>query len=199
MPGLGGGTLHPTVYGQYTVQDCAYCAAAADDFKQVHELALAANEPTLAAIAQSHYSSYEQWVQDSYLPDWHIGDVSTLVLNTAGTQYIDHERAACTTLHPIYGIIAQIACERLWPWLAAQLKPKSPPHNVYNFWINENFDYGHSFLLSNTIDQWFQDNPAQYDHDTALAVLRGSVIGEANMFLAACKQPLLAMPNLPSS
>ena len=144
MQQLGKGTLNPNTYGQYTVQDCAYCAAAADDFRHVYQLALAAKEPTLAAIAQPHYTSYEKWVQDTYLPDWHIGDAATLALNTAGIQYIAHERTACTTLHPIYGVIAQIPCERLWPWLAEQLKPNSPPANVYNFWISENADYSHS-------------------------------------------------------
>lgn len=33
MQGLGKGTLSPDNYGQYTIQDCAYCVDAADDYK----------------------------------------------------------------------------------------------------------------------------------------------------------------------
>lgn len=197
MQELGRGTLDPTTYGQYTVQDCAYCASAADDYKMVHELATAAEEKNLAKIAETHYTSYESWVVNTYLPDWHIGNPDALVLNEAGKEYIDHERAACTTLHPIYGVLAQLPCERLWPWLAEQLKPGSPSGNVYHFWIKENYDYKTSFLLSNTIDQHFNKHPDQYDDAVALWVLKGSVTGEANMFLTACGQPLLPMPKLP--
>ncbi|MEM7397189.1 MAG: hypothetical protein AAF492_33120, partial [Verrucomicrobiota bacterium] len=166
----------------------------ADDYKQLDALATSQNEPLLAKFAKAHYTSYADWVVNTYLPSWHIGEVEALALNKACQDYIDHERKAVTTLHPIYGVIAQIPCERLWPWLAEQLEPNSPPHNVYQFWIEENDGYGHSFLLSNTIDSWFADHEDQYDHETALWVLKGSLVGELNMFRSACGEPLMEMP-----
>ena len=198
MQGLGNGTLDPNQYGQYIVQDCAYCAAAADDYKQVEILAEQQSEKTLATFAKAHYTSYESYVK-TYLPSWHIGNADALVLNKAGKDYIAHERKAVTTLHPIYGLIAQIPCERLWPWLADQLKSKSSAGNVYQFWIDENYHYKHSLLLSNYMDDWFGKNPDQYNHDVALAVLRGSMIGELNMFRAACGQSLTTMPTIDSA
>ena len=199
MQGLGDGTLDPTIYGQYTVQDCAYCAAAADDYKDLEAAAKKANEPGLASLAKEHYTSYESWVIKTYLPSWHIGNPNALVLNQAAKEYINHERAAVTASHPIYAMVAQIACERLWPWLAEQLKPASPAHNVYAFWISDNYDYKKSYVLSNTIDQWFKSNSDQYDHDTALWALQGSMTGELNLFLSACGQPIVPMPKLPNA
>ena len=131
------------------------------------------------------------------MPDWHIGNVGALVLNEAVKGYIKHERDAVTALHPIYGVMAQMPCERLWPWLAQQLKPGSPPGNAYQGWINDNYDYKHEFLLSNYLDQWFGSNPDQYDEAVALAVLRGSVIGELNLFRSACGEALEPMPTIP--
>lgn len=198
VQGLGNGTLNPNQYGQYTVQDCAYCAAASQDYHDIETLAAQQNEPTLAAFAKAHYTSYDKYVE-TYLPSWHVGDASALVLNEAGKQYIAHERAAVKTLHPIYGILGQLPCERLWPWLAQQLRPGSPKHNVYQFWINENANYGHMYLFSNYMDQWFGEHPDQYNEDVALAVIRGSVIGELNMFRAACGESLTPMPQIPGA
>ena len=198
MQGLGKGTLSPDKYGQYIVQDCAYCANAADDYKTFEGRAAAAGEPKLAAFAKARYESYEKF-NASYLPAWHVGDPNSLILNEAGKQYIAHEKAASTKLHPIYGVIAQVPCEQLWPWLAEQLKPGSPDHNVYNFWISENGSFHGAHRLDNFIDEWFAGHPDEYDWDTALWVMRGSMIGELNMFRAACGQSLTDMPEMPSA
>ena len=87
MQGLGNGTLSPDHYGQYTVQDCAYCAAAANDYETLEELATAANEPVLAQFAKAHYTSYEQWVVQTYLPAWHIKEPDALLLNEAAKAF----------------------------------------------------------------------------------------------------------------
>ena len=53
MQGIGNGTLSPDSYGQYTIQDCAYCVAAADDYRTMELRANAASESSLAAFAQA--------------------------------------------------------------------------------------------------------------------------------------------------
>jgi thiaminase/transcriptional activator TenA len=68
MQGLGNGTLSPDKYGQYIVQDCAYCANAAGDYRTFEGRATAAGEPKLAAFAKARYESYEKFMPRTCLP-----------------------------------------------------------------------------------------------------------------------------------
>lgn len=198
MQGIGNGTLSPDSYGQYTIHDCAYCVAAADDYRTMESRANAASESSLAAFAQARYEGFIKY-NKQYLPAWHIGNTDALVLNSAAKQYIAHEHTVANTLDPIYGVITQIPCSQLWPWLADQLKPASPDHNLYGFWLTENDGWSGAHRLDNFVNAWFAANPDQYDWKTALFAMQGSMTGEVNMFRSACGQSLLPMPVPPTA
>lgn len=195
VQGIGMGTLGPDLYGQYTVQDCAYCAYAENDYRDLEQRAVAAGEPVLAAFARARHEGFVKYNQAS-LPRWHISDVKALALNRAARQYIDHEHHAATRLLPIYGVLAQLPCSQLWPWLANKLKAGSPPNNLYQSWISGNASFHGAYRLDNFMNEWFDAHPDQLDHTTALLVIRGSLIGELNLFRSACGQDLEPMPEL---
>ena len=196
MQGIGKGTLSPDNYGQYTIQDCAYCVDAADDYKTMADRANAASETKVAAFATARYTSFAKY-NVAMLPAWHVGKADALALNKAAEQYIAHEHNVANTLEPIYGVITQIPCSQLWPWLCEQLKAGSPAHNVYGFWLTENDSMHGAHRLDNFVDTWFAANPDKYDWDTALFAMQGSMTGEVNLFRSACGQSLLPMPTLP--
>lgn len=197
MQGIGKGTLSPDNYGQYTIQDCAYCVDAADDYRSMETRANAAGETTLAAFAKARYTGFIKYNVD-LLPAWHIGKTDALVLNKAAELYVAHEHTVASTLEPVYGLITQIPCSQLWPWLCEQLKAGSPAHNLYGFWLTENDEWHSAHRLDNFVNTWFAANPDKYDWDTALFAMQGSMTGEANMFRSACGQSLLPMPTLPA-
>ena len=198
IQGIKNGTLDPNKYGQYTVQDAAYCYNAAADYQTIEERAKNEGHPELSAFAQARLESYQKY-NESFLEEWHIASGNAVVPSPAVKTYIDFEHGVAHQLPPIYGVIAMIPCDELWPWLATQLKDDAGPNNLYSFWITENNDWHGSYRLDNFIDNWFTAHPDIYDWDTALWVMRSCMTGETNFFRSACGQDLLPMPEKPAS
>jgi thiaminase/transcriptional activator TenA len=198
VAGIGTGTLAPEEYGQYVVQDCTYCVNAQDDYQTVQKRANSANHPKLAAFAQARYEGYGKYTKQE-LKAWHIGNSDALALGQAAQQYVDFEHHVAVNLTPIYGVIAMIPCSQLWPWIASQLKPKSPSHNLYGFWISENDSWHPANRLNNFIDGWFAEHPDEFESKLALGVYRGSMTCELNMFRSGCGESLTPMPAWPVS
>ncbi|GMH38867.1 hypothetical protein BSKO_06765 [Bryopsis sp. KO-2023] len=197
MQGIKAGSLHPNTYGQYTVQDAAYCYNAVADYETVEKRATSASETELAAFAQARIDSYRKY-NKSFLEDWHISSGAAVNPSPAVQAYIDFERHVALNMEPIYGILAMLPCEQLWPWLATELLPCATATNLYSFWIEENNYWHGAYRLDNFIDQWFADHPAAYDWATALFVMKSCMTCEVNFFRSACGQPLLPMPKMSS-
>ena len=197
VQGIKNGLLHPNQYGQYTVQDAAYCYHAKNDYQTIVNRAVSAGLTPLAAFAEARLESYENYNAD-FLKDWHISSGEAVLPNPAVKAYIDFESHVANNLDPIYGIIAMIPCDELWPWLATELHSYGTPDNLYSFWIKENNDWHGAYRLDNFIDSWFAAHPKVYDADTALYVMRTCMTCEANFFRSACGQALLPMPKDPS-
>ena len=194
VQGIKSGTLDPNRYGQYTVQDAAYCYGAAADYQTVETRARAAGFADLAAFAQARYVGYQSY-NTSFLDTWHIARGDAVVPSEAVKAYIGFEHHVTNELPPIYGIIAMIPCDELWPWLATELTPFATPSNLYAFWITQNADWHGAYRLGNFVDAFFAAHPESYDHDTALHVMRSCMTCEVNFFRSACGQPLLPMPS----
>lgn len=196
MQGIKHGTLDPGSYGQYTVQDAAYCYNAQDDYRTMEARAKAARLPELAAFAQARYEGYQSY-NTSFLGTWHIASGDAVVPGEAAQAYINFEHHVANDLEPIYGIIAMIPCDELWPWLATELQPDAIASNLYSFWISENDDWHGAFRLDNFVDAFFATHPETYDAAEALFVMRSCMTCEVNFFRSACGQPLLPMPQPP--
>ena len=196
MQGIGHGNLDPDHYGQYIVQDCAYCYHAQRDYQTIVDRATQAGHSELAAFAKARLASYARFNQ-SYLKSWHISNPDALDVGQAARQYIDCEHTAASRLSPVYGTVVMIPCERLWPWLASQLKSDAGSSNVYSFWITENDSFHGANRVDNFIDGWFADHQEDYQWETALAVYRSAMTSELNLFRTACGQSLEPMPTIP--
>ncbi len=122
---------------------------------------------------------------------WHLADISAVKPSLAVQRYIDHEHYVAESLSPIYGVVAMTPCDQLWAWLGTELAKDVRPGNLYDFWIEENNDWGGAYRLDNFIDGWFAAHPEIYDWDLALFAYRGSMLGEVNGFRAGMGQPLL--------
>ena len=159
IQGIKHGTLNPNQYGQYTVQDVAYCYHGTKDYQKLEQRAIESNQVDLAKFAKARLESYQAYYE-SEADHWHIEDPNTLKLSEAASWYIQAEENAVSEKYPpIYGIIAMIPCNQLWPWLANELKPSIKDSGVYSFWIDENSSFDSSYRLDNFINSWFAANP----------------------------------------
>lgn len=193
VQGIKQGTLNPDNYGQYNVQDAAYCYNAQGDYRTVERRAEAAGFPELAAFAQARYESYLSYTE-SVLKEWHLAGGEAVIPGPAVKAYIDFEHSVANDMPPIYGIMAMIPCDELWPWLATELQSYATSGNLYSSWITDNNSWHGAYRLDNFIDLWFAAHPEVYQWDTALYVMRSCMTCEANFFRSACGQTLLPMP-----
>ena len=198
IQGIKNGNLDPNSYGQYSIQDAAYCHNAQKDYQTIEDRAKADGFPELAAFAQARYESYQSYTE-GVVEAWHLASAGAVNPGQAAQTYIDFEHHAANDLPSIYGVIAMIPCDELWPWLATELKPNVSSGNLYSFWIKENDDWHGAYRLDNFIDSWFAAHPDVYNWDTALYVMQSCMTCEANFFRSACGQKLLPMPTKPSS
>lgn len=184
IQGIANGTLPPCNYGQYTVQDAAYCVRAEQDYRLVEARAKKHHEDVLAAFAQARYESYLSYT-DSIMKAWHIKDILAINSNDAVKAYVAHEHYVAEFMEPIYGVVAMIPCDRLWSWLAETLSPDNVPNNLYDFWISDNQGWSGTYRLENFVNSWFAAHPKQYEWESALKAYRGSMLGEVGDFRAA--------------
>lgn len=198
IQGIAHGTLDPAKYGQYTVQDCAYCFNGTADYKAMEQRANEMKLPEMAAFAKARWASYESYYE-SEAKSWHVKSPEALQVSQAAAQYIQSEHYAATKLHPVYGLIAMIPCDLLWPWLAEKMDPQIKQSGLYSFWVTENLGFGGAYRLCNFIDDWFAHNQEVYNKELAEYVFNSSMYGEANFFRSGCGQPLLPVPTPPNS
>ncbi|XP_062517571.1 uncharacterized protein LOC134192828 [Corticium candelabrum] len=152
IQGIKAGTLDPTVYGGYTVQDAAYVYNGqrwADLFVELNKKAAGKKGLCdLANFAQHEAKSWRSFAQQ-LLKDWHISEPSAVVLNKAAKDYQKFKEDVFTSYPPYYMIIALLPCDRLWAWLAKTLEPFATKPNLYAFWITGNIstsDHWNNFV-----------------------------------------------------
>lgn len=185
IQGVKEGSLSPNGYGQYSMQDCAYCSNTTGNYQIMISLSLAAKQQGIAKFAMARYFDYQKYTSE-ILDTWNIKDTSALTLSKEVKEYIESERSLLSrvggaeNLSPIYFIVAMIPCSRLWPWLAAKMTPTAS--NVYNFWIVANKNDDSFKKLEDFVNKFFQDNPLTYDSEKAKSIYQGSMTLELNFF-----------------
>ncbi|MEM8930063.1 MAG: TenA family transcriptional regulator [Acidobacteriota bacterium] len=190
IQGIRKGTLDPEAYGQYSVQDVAYCHRGLDDWRRV---ATRASHASVRSFAEARVKSWQSYVEETYAA-WHITDPAAVRLCDAAQAYADFESEVATSYEPIYAVVVMTPCDRLWSWLARQLRADATASNLYRFWIEENRDDSGAVHLEQAIDA----NAELLDEDTASKVFRRAMRGELDFFRAACGQPSWISPDPPS-
>lgn len=182
IQGIGYGTLDPTLYGGFNVNDGYYCFNGADDYRIA---ASRTTDPGLQAYLQAKASSYDIYNQ-SFITSWHVKDASSVVPFPITVKYSDLETAVATEEPPIYALIVMIPCEFLWAFLANQLVPQSPPGNLYNTdWIQPNLDASGAYKMGNYLFSYMQANPGAVDTNVANEFYRMAMTYEVQNFIAA--------------
>jgi thiaminase/transcriptional activator TenA len=179
IQGIAHGTLDPNNYGQYSVQDAVYCSNAIESYNTAIGKAA---DGTIRAFLTARRDGYIKY-KDNIFSQWHIGQPSAINPSPApaAKQYMAFESMVALRLPPLYLVIAMIPCERLWSWLANQVKPGPSSGNLYNFWINGNLNDSGAQKLETFINQHVNN----IDAKLALGVYQGCMTGEGDFFRSA--------------
>ncbi|XP_053391959.1 uncharacterized protein LOC128554676 [Mercenaria mercenaria] len=172
-------SLDPVQFGAYLVQDAIYLYSA----KRSMDIAASrTNDVTLKTFLQEYAIKRYTSLYTNALKDWHIDDPSAISLGNGCENYVNHLLAVAETMDPIYLVVANIPCERLWPWIGEQVGVGSEDFGIYNKWVNENWDPKIDVHLE--FEQVMNDAHAEgkIDKDKALKVYKESMKGEVEFF-----------------
>ncbi|MEM7133760.1 MAG: TenA family transcriptional regulator [Chloroflexota bacterium] len=184
IQGIKDGTLNPNYYGQYTVQDVVYCHHGVEDWQAV---ATRATHPDMKSFAEARVKSWVDYAQ-SLFDEWHIGDPSAITLSSAVRDYASFESDVARNFEPHYAVVVMLPCDRLWYWLATQIRPDAADPNSYAFWIKEN---GASDAGAKRLERFIDTHTDLIDESIALDIYCRAMLGEVNGFRSAGKQDLL--------
>ncbi|KAL3858875.1 hypothetical protein ACJMK2_009124 [Sinanodonta woodiana] len=176
--GLQNGTLDPTDFGGYMVQDSVYCFHSKES---IDTAAGKATDPGLKDFLEKRSASYTKYYQELFT-SWHIRDPAGIDLSKACAEYAALEKEVAETMISLYLIVALIPCAKLWPWLGQQISTPPKKFGVYESWVNTNLDpnYDGYKKLDKIIDDAFL--VGAIDKNEAVRVYNGCMTGEANFF-----------------
>lgn len=130
-------TLDPVEFGAYLVQDAIYLYSV----KKSMDMATSrTNEETVKGFLQNYASRRYTSLYTNALKDWHIQDPNSIILGNECQDYVDHLFNVAETMDPVYFVVANIPCEKLWPWIGEQIGVGKKHFGIYNKWVEENWD-----------------------------------------------------------
>lgn len=198
VQGIAQGNLNPISFGQYSVQDAAYCFNAQNDYLTLEDRANKKQRVEMESFAKARYDSYVNYVE-SILKQWHISDATAILPGSAADNYIQLEHKIANSNHAlILGIISMIPCSQLWAWLGDKLQKDIKPDNIYDFWIQDNTDsWGGAYRLDNFVNEQIKQYPMNpSEQELAGKIYQACMTCELNFFKSACDESQIEMPNL---
>ncbi|KAJ8030300.1 hypothetical protein HOLleu_26669 [Holothuria leucospilota] len=110
---------------------------------------------------------------------WSIGEPKGIYLNPACQAYTDFIARVAVDRDPVYFIVANIPCIRLWPWIGEKFKQSGKSSGLYQKWVDENFDPN-----STGYREWeaYVNNSRHIDVTTARAIYHECMKGELGFF-----------------
>ncbi|OWF39039.1 uncharacterized protein LOC110465566 [Mizuhopecten yessoensis] len=176
VQGIGNGTLNPTAFGSYMIQDSVYIYNAK---RSIDSAVYRAPEGKLKEFLRGKSASFERYYH-ALFKKWHIKDPADIKVCAACQSYADYEHQIAATEDTIYMIVAMLPCYKLWPWLGQQLQ--SANHGVYDDWFNSNFDpqYEGYKALDALVDA--ADVKQTISRNKALEVYTRCMLGEYEFF-----------------
>lgn len=155
VQGLRFGTLSPTKFGAYMVQDAVYLEKLSETLMVASKNVQRNKGIIFKEFFLEQATNYMRYANDLY-HDWQIAESSAVKLGGACKAYTDYQLDVATKMYPIYTITAMIPCVKLWPWIGQQLQEGNNTFGVYQDWIVYNFDptYDGYTKLDNWVDEW---------------------------------------------
>ncbi|XP_019617645.1 PREDICTED: uncharacterized protein LOC109464968 [Branchiostoma belcheri] len=189
IQGIAHGNLDPNDYGQYTVQDAAYCNAATDNLQFLTDKVQGA---PLEEFFKGQYEGYKGYTQELY-ESWFLKPDGA-DLGPAAQAYVDLEHEIAHNEEALYYLVSMIPCLRLWPYLAKMMEKGGydKESNIYKFWIEDNGSYKSAEEVEEVVDGCSLSG--LINEEKANQIYRKCMYGEVNFFKSACDEPLLIIP-----
>ncbi|XP_072037131.1 uncharacterized protein [Amphiura filiformis] len=181
IQGIALGILDPLDFGRLLAQDTIYLA----NHAAYADIAKCKYTGDIRVYLEAHEKSIasEQEKTTSQLKDWHIAFEGGIEMSSAAQLYLKFQKHVAMTMNPLYFIVAMLPCCRLWPWLANEIKDKSPVcnNNVYQFWIEEHIGLTFWQKMQAVVDK----HADEINVSEARKIYRTCMQGEVNFFRSA--------------
>ncbi|KAL3858877.1 hypothetical protein ACJMK2_009126 [Sinanodonta woodiana] len=127
IQGLQNGTLDPTDFGGFMVQDYVYCFRCKES---IDTAAGKEQDPTLKDFLEKRSEYYMKYYQELFT-SWHIIDPAGIALSEACDEYAALDKEVAETMISLYFIVSMIPCAKLWPWLGQQIS-SNPSVSIFS-------------------------------------------------------------------
>ncbi|MGB0861480.1 MAG: TenA family transcriptional regulator [Saprospiraceae bacterium] len=178
IQGIKTGTLSPTTFGAFNVNDAYYCFNGAEDYLNVSSRA---TDPILRGFLKQKHDSYAKY-NDTFSQTWHIKDASSVVPTKVCQEYSEFETSVASQNEPIYTLVAMLPCEYLWAWIADQLKSYTSG-NIYASWITGNDYFDGAYAMGNFLSAYQKNH--SIDENLAMQIYQKAIEFEFQNFKTA--------------
>ena len=185
MQGMAVGSLKPTQFGRYMVQDTAYLANAVKMYTDAAQKMEEQGEPDFAIFYRGQASKYDDYYK-GFLKTWYLESAAAVHLGPAVQAYMGYQQVVVKQ-HPRYLPVAMLPCTMLWPWIAGELIDSVNQKNPYYGWFEDNKpDPDDKSRLEKFVDFFFTPE----DKEKSLLIFHEGLINELNFFRDACDETL---------
>ena len=189
ITGMFKGSLSPTQFGRYMIQDIVYLANAA---KMYSDAAQKMKNTDETEFYNQQASKYENFYK-GFLTIWNLkrADSEVVDVGQAFKTYIGYQQEVVNE-RPIYLPVAMLPCTMLWQWLAGHENvDKQSPY--YEDWFKPNMPKSNH--TSSTVT-FVDKNKAKFDEKNARPIFLEGMLNELNAFREACNEKTLNLSEI---
>ena len=184
IQGMTVGSLRPTQYGRYMIQDIAYLYNAVKVYSEAAQKMEAQRKPDFAFFYWRQAKKYEEYYQ-GFLKTWDLESAEEVHRDPAVQAYMGYQQGVVKK-HPRYLPIAMLPCTMLWPWMAASLIENVDKQNpYYEDWFVKNLREPDT---QSSTERFVDQNSIAFDEGTALKIFCEGMMNELNFFREACDE-----------
>jgi len=184
IQGMAVGSLKPTQYGRYMVQDTAYLANANKVYSEAAQKMEEQGKPDFAFFYRSQAAKYEDFYKE-FLKTWALESAEAVHEGPAVQAYMGYQQAVVKQ-HPRYLPVAMLPCTMLWPWMADNLiKTVDKKNPYYEDWFVKNL---RAPGTQSSTERFVDENVTAFDEGIALEIFCEGMMNELNFFREACDE-----------
>jgi len=182
--GMAVGSLKPTQYGRYMLQDTAYLANAGRLYSEGAQKMEEQGKPDFASFYRRQAEKYEEYYQ-GFLKTWDLKSAEAVHKGPAVQAYMGYQQVVVQK-HPRYLPVAMLPCTMLWPWMADSLIEQVGKQNpYYEDWFVQNLRKPGT---QSSTEEFVDENVNELDESIALEIFCEGMMNELNFFREACDE-----------
>ena len=184
IQGMATGSLRPTQYARYMIQDTAYLDNANKMYSEAAQMMEEQGKPDFASFYRGQAAKYEDFCKE-FLETWDLESPKAVNAEPAVQSYMGYQQAVVKQ-HPRYLPVAMLPCTMLWPWMAGSLIEKVDKQNpYYEDWFLKNLRAPDK---PSSTERFVDENVAEFDEGTAVKIFCEGMVNELNFFREACDE-----------